>query len=128
MAGLTGAIGLPLATKGGPLKGAAVGSVLSGTNTAFNNWYYAESNNVFYSALAGAGASVVAPYAGQMIVKGTNGLLGNPLMHIPVQGSVQPIRVYRDPAFWATVPSRAGSVGAAIVGNSPSFMDLGNGK
>lgn len=127
VAGVSGAIGLSVAARGN-LWVPVAGAVTSATNTTFNNRYYGEATNVWVAAGLGALFSSLATPAGQFGTRVSNRFIGNPMAYIPATGAVQPITIYSNPSFWASIPPRIGTATSYTVGGIPSFIPLDDGK
>ncbi len=123
VAGMTGAVGVPLAARGmrwAPVAGAGA----AGLNTTFNNIYYDENTNVWVAGGLGGAFGAAGPAVGSRIQNALTPLFTN-TPRIPATG---PTHIPSTPPWLTNMPQQIGTTVKETVSNFPSFIPLDNGK
>ena len=119
VAGLTGAAGFSLASRGG-LWGPIAGAGVATTNTVFNNYYYQANTNLWAAAGLGAFAGFAGPLATNLIGRSTGSISPN----IPMFGSTPN---FSSQVNLSKTPTYIGEGIGAFIGNANNFIPLNDG-
>ncbi|WP_260402658.1 hemagglutinin repeat-containing protein, partial [Ralstonia solanacearum] len=114
----TGAVTGPIGAQVGFVNNILLGGVGGAVNTAFNNVYYGENNNVGYAAAVGGLAGGAGYFFGWALTQGLTQAARPIVFPTPLQPNVPAVlQGFRNP-----MPGLAGATGGSIVQGTASFV------
>ena len=119
-AGVVGAVSGPIGATSGLTTNVVLGSTGSVLNTAFNNYYYKENNDLLLPAVLGGGFGVAGYYAGSMTTKG----LGYVLPEISYPSLNRQIPVLFQAPKINVVPGAVGVAAGGVTSGIASFVPV----